>query len=622
MKEITFKRTSNVFLNTGIIALHDYLERCASGELSLNGYTLENNDFILTKDSLTIKHNNLFQLLEDVYYLMGKEVYDTISIKQEEDCSKGINCNLYFDTNTKNFIPFPRIKNYGLPYLLTNGRPKNTVKKENQSTIDKLKIINPELAEQFEKEFLKRNLELGSVIYFNEPYTTIPRLEKIETEYFQSDAEKQYYCSLTGESYNAVVDINNNSAFISKQGKESFKSFLKQGDNNISWKSMYLSRFSPVFCLYKYYGQNTKEEILIGYFIESNNLLNTQLLLKQIRGMFKDKLQIRHYTFSSNFNIYNFHTSKDNKEKLSSSIEYTEQSEVLFMLIYTVYRMFLFNYNNKEASTDDEDFDPMRESSFVKVPILLSTFSSTKKLLKQTHSTTHFENFDNFKYSIWLISEIEKYRIDIKQLLDSLKFLSKTIDDKNKEKRIERQLRAAVLNKILNKKSILNEISSLFYNCFSFQISSKIENKDGRVGFKNYDILRDLVKIYEPIIYAKGNIQMKEEAEKLQEKAIKLGSSIGLNIINYEDAKTPQAKITNAKNGRGYIISLHKARNFTQFTEAIIRFQKKYGLVINSELLNTTNEGNFNEVKQFAIIGALNIINSTLYSKKEENETK
>ena len=610
MTTIEFKRTSNVFLNTGIVALHHYLEKCAAGDYSL-AYSITPNDFQLDKDKLTIKHENLFQLLEDVYYSMGKEVYDTISLKQEEDAKNGQNCNLYYDTKNKKFIPFPRIKNYGLPYLLTNGRPKNTIKEENQSTIDKLRISNPLLAEQFEQEFEQRGLKLASVIYFNEPYTTIPRLEKPDVKYFKSDSKKQQYCYLTGENYNSIIEINNNSAFISKQGKEAFKSFLKQGDNAVSWKAMYLSRFAPALCLYKYYGQNTDEETIVVYFIESNNLLNTQILMKQFSSLFKDKIQLRQYTFNSNFKIHNFNFQKNNEERLFATNEYSEQSEVLFMLIYTIYKNFFFNSTNEEQNFDDDEFNPMLESSFVKMPISLTSFSSSKKLLKQTHSATYFESFNNFKYSISLISEIEKQRIDIKQLLDSLKFLAKTYDDKNKERKIERHLRAVILHKILNKKSIISDIESLFYQCFNLSLSKEY------IGFKNYKILQKLVELYEPIIHAKGNTQMKEETDKIQEKAIKFGSSIGIGIISYEDAKTISEKQANAKNGRTYIIGLHKARTLAQFTEAVIRFQKKYGLVFSSELLNNIDDDNFETVRQFAIISALNQINSILNYKSE-----
>ena len=69
-----------------------------------------------------------------------------------------------------------------------------------------------------------------------------------------------------------------------------------------------------------------------------------------------------------------------------------------------------------------------------------------------------------------------------------------------------------------------------------------------------------MVEIYQPLIYSNDNNNMKEENENLQEKAIKFGSSIAISIIGYDNAVRLKDKQTNAKNGRVYIIALHKAR--------------------------------------------------------------
>ncbi len=65
MTSIEFNRTSNVFLNTGIIALHHYLEKCLEDNNFL-AYPIDKSNFQLEKDKLTITHDNLSQLLEDV----------------------------------------------------------------------------------------------------------------------------------------------------------------------------------------------------------------------------------------------------------------------------------------------------------------------------------------------------------------------------------------------------------------------------------------------------------------------------------------------------------------------------------------------------------------------------
>ena len=114
MTFIEFDRTSNVFLNTGIIALYHYLEKCAEDK-SLLTYSIDQSNFQLERDKLTINHDNLFQLLEDVYYLMGKEVYDTSGKAAMEKVDK-----YYFIEDPFEARPFAKMKTYGLGELITN----------------------------------------------------------------------------------------------------------------------------------------------------------------------------------------------------------------------------------------------------------------------------------------------------------------------------------------------------------------------------------------------------------------------------------------------------------------------------------------------------------------------
>lgn len=621
MTTIEFKLTSNIFLNTGIISLHDYLLRCANGSLFLD-YPFSFDNFHLDKDKLIINHDNLFQLLEDIYYLMGKEIYDTSGKTALEKVDK-----YYFINEPFEAIPFAKMKTYGLGELITNDPTPVASKNGEKVKFEKLIKTDTHFAERIahflndkgkkikfysieegiikENEIIdgkrKENAGGESEIFINAGYTKTPDLE-FSKQYFEHGKE---YCYLTGESFKKLADNQNTSPFFS--GLLNFNSQLKGNDKKISWKAMYLSRFAPKYCLYMYVsGLDT----IVCYLFESGNLQQLKQIHDENRSIFKGKPELIEANYMSNFKFHNFSYKKDNESKLTSKNDYTEQSEIAFMLIYTIYRQVLFNKGFNEILEAPEDFDPMAESSLSRLPISLVSFKADK--FASTLRPNSFDQFNNFKFSIRLITYLEKNGINFNQLLSSLKILKPSEKNSQTSYRLERQTRNKVLSKVLNQKSILQIIEALFYQCFTLTISGE------SVGFKNYDLLQKLVELYEPIIHAKGNIEMKEETEKLQEKAIKLGSSIGISIITHDDAKTPQEKTANAKNGRGYIIGLHKARNFSQFTEAIIRFQKKYGLIINSELLSITNEENFNEVKQFAIIGALNIINSTLNHKKEE----
>ena len=99
----------------------------------------------------------------------------------------------------------------------------------------------------------------------------------------------------------------------------------------------------------------------------------------------------------------------------------------------------------------------------------------------------------------------------------------------------------------------------------------------------------------------------------MQEKAFKLGSSIGMAIVNFDNPENGNDKKSNAKNGRKYIIDLNKSRTLDQFNDAIIRIMNKYHLQVNSELFKENlSDENFSLIKQFAIIGALNVINNTI----------
>lgn len=622
MTSIEFNRTSNIFINTGIIALNNYLEKCVVDDSLLKEIKINAENFQLTTNKLTINHDKLFQLLEDVYYLMGKDVYDTSGKTALEKVDK-----YYFIKEPFEAIPFAKMKTYGLGELITNDptpvASKNGEKIKFEKLIKsdigfaeriayflndngkKLKFYSIENGSVQENESIngkkKENTGGESEIFINAGYTKTPDIE-LSKQYFDSGNE---YCYLTGESFKKLVDNQNTSPFFS--GLLNFNSHLKGNDKKISWKAMYLSRFAPKNCLYMYV---SGLDSIACYLFESGNLIQLKQIIDENRSIFKTKPELLDANYLSNFKFHNFNYKKDNENKLTLKSDYSEQAEIKFMLIYTIYRQVLFNKGFDEILETPQDFDPMAESSFKKLPVSLVSFKADK--FASTLRPNAFEQFNNFKFSIRLITYLERNGINFQQVLLSLKLSKPSEKSSQNSFRLERQTRNTVLSKILNQKSILGDIEALFYQCFGLITSGE------SVGFKNYYALQKLVELYEPIIQAKENIDMKEETEKLQEKAIKLGSSIGISIINYDDAKTLQEKVTNAKNGRGYIIGLHKARNFSQFTEAIIRFQKKYSLVISSELLNITNEDNFNEVKQFAIIGALNIINSTLNHKKEE----
>ncbi len=177
--------------------------------------------------------------------------------------------------------------------------------------------------------------------------------------------------------------------------------------------------------------------------------------------------------------------------------------------------------------------------------------------------------------------------------------------DQNKREQSIRIYREKILSNLLSAKSIIKVISDLYYKCFCYLISENSESIKN-VGYKNFQQLTQFTSKYE----LKINKQMTPE---MQEKAFKLGTSIGMAITKFENPDKKNDEKANAKSGRKYIIDLNKSRTLDQFNNAIIRIMNKYQLQVNSELFKESlNEENFEMVKQFAIIGALNVINNAI----------
>jgi hypothetical protein len=527
-------------------------------------------------------------LLEDVYYYMGKELYDTVTKKQYENLKFKRDCNVYYDVKNDEFEFFPKINTYGLTHLLTNNKSRNTVNEENQTKLDNLP---EELKVKFINFHENNKLKLGSIVYLNEAYTCITRLEKPVEEYFTQGI---HHCYLTGQGYKKLVSNANVSPFIKQQGIKCFNSFLNKSDVKISWSTMYLIRFSPKLNLYTYV---SGLDSIVCYFFDSTDLENLNTLYQQYKTMYKDSMQRIESNYMSNFKVHSFF---NREEKLVDPKDFTGKNETLFALIYTVYKRFLHEKGFEEIAEVDNLFD----LGFEKIPISLVSFKADS--FTSTLRPNSFEYFNNFKYAIRLIIYLEKCEIKFSEVLSSLEFTPMSAPkDKNKRKQVTRIYRETVLRKILEGNSILTEICNLYFKCFSYLISGNPE-RIKNVGYKNFKQLYLFISKYE----LKINKKMKQE---MQEKAFKLGSSIGMAIVNFDNPENGNDKKSNAKNGRKYIIDLNKARTLDQFNDAIIRIMNKYHLQVNSEVFKENlNDENFSLIKQFAIIGALNVINNII----------
>jgi len=587
---ITFKYTANIFINAGILGLYKYVKEYKARYQD----KYHSLSFNLKNNQLTISCDELIPLLEDVYYYMGIEMYDTATKKQKEE-----KLNVFYIEDKNKFEPFPKMNTYGLTELLTNNAQGTTRKAANTYKIATLKKENENLANKIQSYFETNNLKMLSKVYLNESYTKITRLE-IDEDYLMEGKER---CPLTNECFKKLVSPKNTSPFI--KGLQSFNTFLTTESNKISLKALYAIRFSPVYCMYGY--RNNYETIVCNFY-NSNSLQSLYDIYKTIKT--KPKAELEETNYLTNIKFHNFKIAKKSGE--DSEIETNKDAiwdiEITIMLLYTFFKQkFEGELVNEEEDYDSllEDFDDLFSYPISLVSLKADQFSGTLR-------PNYYQEFDKVKFVLGLFFKLEaKYKIPFEDVWKGLRLNTskaqslKSGKTYSKGLAVERQIRAAVFENVTKGKSILNQIEKLFFESYKILFDNKIFG-----GYRSYKKLLQFLKIYENSI---DNMEKEQ-----QEKVVKLGHSIGIKILNFENAKEDQSiKRANAKNGRKYIIRLHNARTLEQFTEAIIGIMQKFGL--SNKAIETVSQDNFIMVRQYAVIGALNVINGFLSANKNNN---
>lgn len=604
--EITFHRTSNVFLNTGIVALYDYLLDAVSDFPDLKILFLPN--------VLTIQGNRLREALEYVYYHMGKEIY--------EHSTEDGNIKYYFTKEPFTQIPFKTKNSYGLSGMITKpplGPQPVPKKEENAMYIENIFEMEPAFAQKIAKFYSSKGLFLkgfdileqegevilqpnkkqvkgDSRIFLNEEYTKIPSISFDEKYFLKGDK----ICTLTGEGFQKLCEVKNTSPFM--KNLSNFNSFLTPDSAaSISWKAMFLSRFSPKYCFYRYSGDLKS---FFCYLFETNTLENLHTLLQSNRTIFADKVQLHEVKYITNFKLFNFHEKKGAEHQSTIKNDFTEQHEVRFMLIYTIYRNFLLSKNiESPMDLDLEEIDAI--FNFKHIPLTLASFRADE--FSGTLRPNYFEQFNHFKFTVRLMAHIEKQSVNFQQLLQSLLFQHRSDRSSKNSFRLARQFRNAVLDKIMKAQSVLSDFENLFFWCFLY-LNSTDEKDQIEARYKNFKTLFDFVTFYEPILY---NKMEREALTSLQTRAANLGYAIGNAILELPGGTQKD----NARSSRRYIIHLHKARNAQDFREALIRIMKKYMNGVANDLLyaeELNDDQGFIFIKQFTVIAALNKINPVL----------
>lgn len=596
---IVFNKTANLFINIGIVALHRYIDKYLHiypNKFEVIQNTLDNN-------TLTIECNELMPLLEEVYYCMGKEVYDISTKKQIEAADK------YYFVKEPTFagVPFAKMKTLGMAYLVTNDSTAIAGKGGEKMKFEALIKEQPEFALQIalfleskgkklkyftvkdgdvipnpknENGKTQENKGGESEIFLYNGYTKIPELE-FNLKYLQTGAKT---CPITNKNFKVLVENKCTFPFGTNHSQ-------------ISWQAVLASRFAPALCFYAY---KNSYNSLICHFFNSNNLLNISNLYAD--NLFKTPNELLENSFISNFNLVGTKriskNSEDNAENIDDSVW---ASEVAFMLIYTFYKTKLqktFSSNNADTLMAEELFGEIENTPISLVSFQADTFASTMR-------TNHYEEYNSVKFVLQLINQWDRQQIVFDNVWYSLVF-SKPSHSKENRFTAARQLRGKVFDNILKAKSVVDQFETLFFDCYKYLA------KEEPTGYKNYKSLFQFLTVYEQFIQFK-NTNMDAN---LQDRAIKLGSSIGQAIINYENGD----KRSNAKSGRRYIIDLHKSRTREQFLDAIIRIQRKYALSISRDISEGINDNNFMFIKQLALISALNQLNSILSFSNNSNE--
>lgn len=613
MPQIEFPYYGNVFLDNGTVALYRWLQKQPLSKYGLReGEHFGLNDATAAQpEQLWVRHEQVFDLLEEVYYAMGREVYDTYTDKQNGEPG-----NLYFKPDGEVIKKFPKMNTYGFTELLTNNAQGVTRIESNTEKFKDIETKNPALAQKLEHAFTEHGLKRLQKIYFNEQYTKITRLEKPTPAHFAVGPQR---CYLTGEGVKKLVDAQNISPFLSSS-MSMFNSGLSTSDKKISWKALYLSRFAAAACLYQY--PNRLREALNVYFLHSNSLrnLSDQFQARLKRGLMAGRevelLRTGPIEFLQNFKV---------SEALGKPADFVGVYETLFVVLYSlresVLRSTLTTTADVVETVPDSEIDPDDpHQAIVPEPFRgpLSLYFIRAESFAATMRPKAFDKLHNFKYAIGLLGYLTREIGSLRPAIQSLKILKPSLRNKENSFQQERQLRERVLGKMLQGQSILADIELLFYDCYGYLLDGLNDTNAG-LAYKNYPALFKLTESYETLT---NSIIMQQGV--LQERAVKLGSQVGQGIINYNPSELgvpppPKEQLTNAKQGRKYIVALRKARRYPDFLEQLSRVQMRFGLRISREFLDVITEADFPWVKQFVLLSALNQLNGKLNPKKTDN---
>jgi hypothetical protein len=589
---LTFKRSGHVYLNAGIVGLHDYLHRAKKGidvppkwEQQISELTTWS--CALEDQQLWLESENPIPLLETMYFWMGEELYDNST----DDALKNLT-NAYYVEAEDRFEWFPKKKTYGFGGLLTNDAAGKTPNEENtlrQKTIKEDDVRGQHILSRFKEEFEKKEVALGQQLYVNEPYAKITRLKLTDKDLLPGNKQ----CPLTGEGFKNLQSATSTSPTAS--GMLQFMSGVGAKTNKIGWKAMYLMRFAPRLELYRY---ANRLDTLYCYFYDAPTLLQLRSYYRRWQGLYYAKEIKQKARHLANFKLEPIR-AKGIDAQLGAR-DFILPNEVLFQLLYTIASQNLNRSGDGETGQLDGEI--------AKVDFYLLRADKFAGTMRPSVYTV----FNHFTYVQRYLKQAREFGVDWTKVLLSL-VLSKPSNGKN-DYELSRRLRDEVLRKIMNGESIAEEMARLLYDCYNLRISG------GNLYYKSFAQLELLVRFNE---FKSLNPHSMISAE-VRERAYKLGVQIGENIMRAGDKNEPLRN--RAKSSRKYIVHLNKVRTYDDFLESVVRIMTRFdGIVPSRDLFEKElTEENLKSIKLLTVIGALTRINSKLSrdEAKQKETTK
>ena len=588
MKKIIFNYTGNVYLNAGIAGIAVTL---SSYELWRKSMTPapppldleEDRDWGFADNSLWITTDDPLRVLNHLYTVMGHRYYNTST----KDAIAKMT-NFWYEPETDQFHPFPKMKTYGFGALLTNdaaGKTPNEANTVRQKAIKADDEFGQLLLRRNTEHFEERGLKLGQQLYVNEPYAKITRLKLTEADL----APGKKICPLTGEGFKRLQSADCVSPTTA--GLTNFLPHLSRKGDKIGWKAMYAVRFAPVLALYRYTGGL---DTLYCYFYDHPDLETLYTIYQQVHNeIYLEQGAKQEANHLNNINLASLSLGGTNDARLKGS-DFVHPNEVLFQLIYT-FGKALYDVSTNTTGLLKYAEDEKNINLYL---LRANKFAGTMR-------PNTFTAFNHFAYVRRYIVAAEKEKIDWGQVLASLRI---HLPGKERDWAKERLPREAVLKRLMVGQPFLEEMKAIYLGGYVLLLSGNTKD----LGYKRWSQLTKLLKFNE---FGPMNNHPQEE-KAFREQAYKLGTQIGMAIMDSGESGTSPRDV--AKSGRKYIIDLDKSRTYEDFLEAIKRIQLRYERSVSKELfVQRMDDTNFRTAKLLATIGALNVLNSNLSSKSK-----